>query len=229
MRKSSIRKMNRASKLTHFKNSLMLWKASRRIEQTNTGRKPVTKKRKAPAPVEKIVEAESSGRKKTATPMAKKPKTSEAKREVKGNVKGKNVQFDTGVVVRGVWFVSDKYADKWEVVQKRKNVAERILEADKFAAKEIVSLIKDIDLWTSVIMAKPFVASIVREVIVNLPKEFADFENESYGKVSVRGKEVFITPEAINDYYGVESREVSINEPNWHKISEVITARVRSR
>ncbi|KAL9666301.1 hypothetical protein QQ045_000629 [Rhodiola kirilowii] len=192
--------------------------------------KKASKKRKAsaPTPVEKSVEAGAFGQEKDVSPAVKKAKTSSPTGKVKE--KGKKVQFESKVVVEGVWFVSEEQAKKWKFVQKRKIVAERVLEADKYVAKEIVSLIKKLDLWPSVSMAKPFAANLVREVIANLQEGFADIESASFGMASVRGKKVVITPDGINDYFGIEAGALNIGESlNWHKIATALTGGIRLR
>ncbi|KAL9682599.1 hypothetical protein QQ045_014401 [Rhodiola kirilowii] len=183
--------------------------------------KKASKKRKAsaPTPVEKSVEAYTSGQEKVVSPAVKKAKTSSPTGKVKE--KGKKVQFESGVVVNGVWFVSDDHAKKWEFVQKRKIVAERVLEADKYAAKEIVSLIKELDLWQSVTMAKPFAASLVREVIVNLSEGALNIgENPNWHKVAaaltggVRSK-WFTMSFPVKDLSSKHSLLHSIAVHNW--------------
>ncbi|CAM8916845.1 unnamed protein product [Rhodiola kirilowii] len=170
------------------------------MEVPTVTEKNASKKRKSSTAGEKTIGNLATSSKKAITPAAKKAKTSSPSGKAKE--KGK---------------------------KRRKITVERILEADKYAAKEIVSLLKEVDLWSSVTMAKPFVASIVREVIVNLPVDFADNKKKDYGKVRLRGRDVEITPKAINDYYGVESRHVNIDDQNWHKVAETITAGVRKR
>ncbi|KAL9661510.1 hypothetical protein QQ045_026334 [Rhodiola kirilowii] len=117
-------------------------------------------------------------------------------------------------------------------IQRRKIVPERILKAEKYPVKEIVSLLKEIvsllkevDLFNSVIMAKPFVEQVVKEVIANLSKGFGKIRDPDYGKLRIRGRTISI----INDYYGITSSEEEAEEDiRLDKVVTVLTGDTRN-
>ncbi|CAM8939106.1 unnamed protein product [Rhodiola kirilowii] len=134
----------------------------------------------------------------------------------------------TGVTVDGVWFSSQTSSDKWDSVLKRSIIHEKVLDECKYTLKEIVDLLKEISLYSSVTSSKRFVEQLVREALANMPEEFGNIESSGYGQLMVRAKLVTITPDAINDYYGIVDPELVSDFEDWNQVAACLTAGTRS-
>ena len=78
-------------------------------------------------------------------------------------------------------------------------------------------------MFSTVTSSKKYSTLLVREVIVNLTKDFGKSASPSFGEVLVRGKKTMITPPVINEYYNSLNAQHSEPEPDFCKITKFIT------
>lgn len=72
------------------------------------------------------------------------------------------------VVVNGVWFHSEAASERWEIIQKRKVVADGILQEKRWNIPEIVKKLEVAGMIKVVKCARLFSEQLVREFIVNI-------------------------------------------------------------
>ena len=69
---------------------------------------------------------------------------------------------------------------------------------------------------------------IVSEVITNVPEKFGNASSQEFRSLRVRGKELTITPETINAFYGTNLVKDFEGEHDFNKIAHVLTRNERA-
>lgn len=140
-----------------------------------------------------------------------------------GAEKGKEVSSPGGVTVKGIWFCSDEASKRWPMVQKKKIFAERAFQENRWTVPDVVRRLEDAGLMKAVKFAEPFCEKLIREFVANISEEFGDILEDEFGKVTVRGKTVSVTPKAINEFLKINIASAVPKIENWHEVARCLT------
>lgn len=115
--------------------------------------------------------------------------------------------------------------EKWKFVYQRKLALERELGKDVVEYKEVMGLIQEVGLMKSVTGFGKCYEMLVKEFIVNIPKECDNKRSKEFRKVYVRGRCVEFSLEIINRYLGRSEEEQAEVEVSDNVICREITAK----
>ncbi|XP_050919244.1 uncharacterized protein LOC127136765 [Lathyrus oleraceus] len=116
-------------------------------------------------------------------------------------------------------------AGKWKFVIQRRVVVERELGKDVVEVKEVMDLIKTVGLMKTVVGFSQCYEGLVKEFIVNIPKDIADKNNKESCKVFVRGKCITFSPTVINNFLGRKVEGAGELAATNNEVCREITAR----
>ncbi|XP_050916130.1 uncharacterized protein LOC127131242 [Lathyrus oleraceus] len=116
-------------------------------------------------------------------------------------------------------------AAKWKFVIQRRVAVERELGKDVVEVKEVMDLIKTVGLMKTVVGFSQCYEVLVKEFIVNIPKDIAYKNSKEFCKVFVRGKCITFSPTVINNFLGRRVEGVGELEATDNKVCREITAR----
>lgn len=113
--------------------------------------------------------------------------------------------------------------EKWKYVYQRRLVLERELGKEALANKELMEFINEAGLIKSVSGFGSCYEKLVKEFIVNIPKDCDNPLSKEYMKVFVRGRCVELSPEVINRYMGRSEEPQAEVEVSDNMICKEIT------
>ncbi|XP_050918637.1 uncharacterized protein LOC127136078 [Lathyrus oleraceus] len=114
---------------------------------------------------------------------------------------------------------------KWKFMIQRRVAVERELGKDVAEVKEVMDLIKDVGLLKTVTGFSQCYEGLVKEFIVNIPKDIADKNNKEFCEVFVRGKCITFSPTVINNFLGRKIEGAGELEARDNEVCREITAR----
>ena len=125
--------------------------------------------------------------------------------------------------------MAQAHSNKWELVLKRSFIHEKKIDEEKYTVPQIVSLHKEVKLFQIVTSSKKFAVQIVREVIANLAEDFGISWSTNYVVVKIRGNELSITPDMINEFYEFVVQDVVAEEQDLVKVARCLTGDQRTK
>lgn len=115
-------------------------------------------------------------------------------------------------------------AAKWKFVTQRRVAVERELGKEASEVKEVMELIKTTGLVKTVTTLPQCYEGLVKEFIVNIPKEIYERNSREGCKVFVRGKCVKLSPTIINKFLGRGTNGGVDLETTDNEVCRIITA-----
>lgn len=79
--------------------------------------------------------------------------------------------------------MSQAHANKWEIVLKHLVIHEKNIDEDKYIVSQIVSLLKEVKLFSIVTYPKKFGVHVVREMTANLPEDFGNSSSPLFDRL----------------------------------------------
>ncbi|XP_050889928.1 uncharacterized protein LOC127095257 [Lathyrus oleraceus] len=143
-------------------------------------------------------------------PKAPKKSTSvgSATEWIKVKTVGKKVHANVlDVPIDNISFHYVENVEKWKFVYQRRLDLERELGKDALECKGVVSLIENVVLMKNVAVFGKCYEILVKELIVNISKDYDNKRSKEFRKVYVIGKCVDFFPEIINRFMGRSEEE----------------------
>lgn len=121
-------------------------------------------------------------------------------------------------------FHSVDNVERWRYVYLRRVAGERGLGKDALKIKEVMKMISNAGLMRTVSGIAKCYDILVKEFIVNIPRDVADPRNSNFRKVFVRGRCVDFSPAIINCYLGKREDDVCEMEVTDNQVCKELTA-----
>ena len=144
--------------------------------------------------------------------------------ESKKSAKKKDMQIVEDVLVDKVSFHFPNFAQRWKFIYHRRLALERELSEEALKIEEVMKLIGEAGLEKLVCKLGECYEKLVREFLVNIPKDCDNPLKREYQKVYVRGECVNFSPNIINNFLGIDEGGVVEVEAIDNQICQEITA-----
>jgi hypothetical protein len=135
----------------------------------------------------------------------------------------KDLQVVEDVPIDKVSFHLPSFAQRWKFIYHRRLALERELSEEVLKIEEVMSLIKEAGLEKTVCNLGECYEKLVREFLVNIPKDCDNPLRKDYIKVFVRGECDNFSPNIINSFLGVEGGAAEVKATD-NQICKEITA-----
>jgi hypothetical protein len=116
----------------------------------------------------------------------------------------KVVKTVSNVPIDKVSFHFPENALRWKYIFHRRLAVERELGKEAMEMEQVISMIKEAGLLKTVCNIGNCYEKLVREFLVNMPRDCDNFLSQEYQKVYVRGECVNFSPDIINRFLGIE-------------------------
>ena len=116
----------------------------------------------------------------------------------------KVVETVANIPIDKVSFHLPKNAQRWKYIFHRRLGLERELGMEAVKMEEVMSMIKEAGLLKTVCNIGNCYEKLVREFLVNVPRDYTNPLSQEYHKVYVRGESVNFSPNIINRFLGIE-------------------------
>lgn len=124
-------------------------------------------------------------------------------------------------------FYSDSALCLWPIYTAREFIREKRIDMESYERQNVIALLKERNLLSTVTTAMPFCKQSVLEFYCNLTAEVGSADSGKFGKIFVRNHVYDFTPSVINAYFHTANTEADpVTELNIDEATAVITGGV---
>jgi len=131
------------------------------------------------------------------------------------------------VPIDKVSFHLPSFTQRWKFIYHLRLALERELSEEALKIEEVMSLIREAGLEKTVCKLGECYEKLVREFLVNIPKDCDNPLRRDYQKVYVRGECVNFSPNIINNFLGVEGRAAEVEATDNQICKEIMSKKVQ--